>query len=124
MSRADHEGIVAGLAELVRYERDQNLAAARHYAELLEKYHALRAAGAAIPTPTIPLQQKDRDDVLDAIELQAGNDRGLSRELQRWAKRQQLNGVSDVEIVKSIMHWEDPDDFDDIGLIPLAPDVS
>jgi hypothetical protein len=80
---------------------------------LLEKYHALRLAGGAAPVAMTPLPAKPRDDVQDAIELQAGSDTMLARHLQRWAKRQKLDGVEELAIVKQIMHWQSGEDADD-----------
>lgn len=82
---------------------------------LLEKYHALRWAGAEHPVARVALPVAQRTDLQDAIELMAGADTSLARHLHRFAKQQALDGVGTLDIVQQILHWQDDVDDGETG---------
>lgn len=104
--------------------RDELAVANARYDRLLTMYHELKLQGAVPPSasPIVPqatLPKKERDDVFDAIELQAGNDSTLKRHLTRWAKTRQLEGMDPTEIINAILHWQSEDDGDYTGGVTL-----
>lgn len=115
MRRVHHEEVVR------RY--DAWLAAeTRRYDSLMSMYHTLKVQGAVAAPPSIApqvmLAKQERDDVFDAIELQAGGDTTLRRHLTRWAKTRQLEGMDPTEIINAILHWQSDDD-DYTGVVTL-----
>lgn len=70
------------------------------YDALLEKYHALKASGAA---PELsPLTRPERDPVIDAITYKAGTDSKLRSIMIQAAMAQRAADKSDEEIIKQI----------------------
>lgn len=59
-----------------------------------------------------PLAVPQKDEIAEAIELAAGYDKSLARHLTRWAKQQQLDGVKEYDIIQSIIHWRNANEWD------------
>lgn len=93
------------------------------FTDLLEKYHSLKLHGAALGVPpqtaVQPLAPKARDEVFEAIELQAGGDRSLQRHLSKWAAMKKLEGMEPLEIINQVLHWHSADD-DDFSEDPMS----
>jgi hypothetical protein len=98
------------LEENVQYERAVAQAASARFDTLLGMYHELKLQGASTPpAPLAPMPRPERDDVFDAIELQAGNDPTLKRHLTRWARTKKLEGINPTDIINAVLHWEQDD---------------
>jgi hypothetical protein len=59
-----------------------------------------------------PLAVPQKDEVAEAIELAAGYDKSLARHLTRWAKQQQIDGMKEHDIIQSIIHWRNANEWD------------
>lgn len=80
----------------------------RRFDALLEKYHALKLAGAGESAPaTKPLQRSAPDPVAEVIADRAGPNPRLRTQLTLFAASERRNGVPDLEIAKQILHWQD-----------------
>lgn len=72
----------------------------RQYADLLDKYHALKANGAA-PAP-VPAERPPADPVTTAINAVAGRNHALRGMMAQAAMEMRRNGIADEVIVRQI----------------------
>lgn len=72
------------------------------YDALLEKYHALKLAGAAEPVVGAPVPKAEPDPVLAAIRLAARGDAGLSHAMLQQVTRDRRAGLPDEFIINQI----------------------
>jgi hypothetical protein len=91
---------------------DENTADTKYhrarYDALLEKYHALKVIGASEPAaPAKPLQRSKPDPVAEVIADRAGPNGRLRSQLTLFAASERRNGTPELEIAKSILHWQD-----------------
>jgi hypothetical protein len=94
------EGTVAVLTRLLEEEKAR-------YADLLEKYHALKLQGAATPPPMVQGLAKRADDpIMDAISLAAGTDQERRRYLGNWVKQERMKGREQEAIVHDLLNWQ------------------
>lgn len=101
---------------LVDELRNQLTLAEARYDALLEKYHALRTAGANAAPTGLPLQSRSMKPADEAIELVCARFPQwpqLRRQLQRHVmKERMLPGYDDeaeLKIAESVKNWRDPD---------------
>ena len=88
----------------------QRDAALARYDALLEKYHALRLAGQAVPEPApAPLPERERDPIADVIGVVAGSNATLRRQLVAHARRKRAEGEDETDIVHGLLNWEEDD---------------
>ena len=93
---ADLQRRVQAQAEDARVERIR-------YDALLDKYHALKLVGAAVPvTPSPPREPREHDPIAAAIYARAGGDRRLIRAMGQFAKDQRTMGAGIEEILTQI----------------------
>src|SRR4026207_1646420 len=80
------------------------------YYDLLEKYHALKLAGASVPEPKPePLPAKEPDPVTAAIISRSGKSAQLRKHYYDFVTEQRKQGVSDDEIAHAILTGVDDD---------------
>jgi len=60
----------------------------------------------------LPIATPAQSDLLEAIDLASGTDKGLARHLSRWAKQQALDGMKERDIIQSILHWPRASEWD------------
>lgn len=85
---------------------------ARHDA-LLEKYHALRAAGASPPPPALtpaPRPSQPSDLAIEEVVERFGGSARLRRRLQKEQGKMRAGGDDEATIAHAIKHWRDPED--------------
>lgn len=70
--------------------------------DLLEKYHALKLQGAAVPEEPQKLAPTNMDPVMCAITAKAGPDRKLRAMMSREAMQSRAAGIPDIEIIQAI----------------------
>jgi hypothetical protein len=105
------------LAEL----RARNEESLRHANDALHIIERLTIPAVAVTPPNLApaLPEAKRDELTEAIELSAGHDKSLQRHLTRWAKQQQLDGVKDHDIIQSVIHWHNANEWDgDVSDVP------
>lgn len=78
------------------------------YDDLLDKYHALRGGGAAIPA--VLSEPSVVDEAIDEMARRFGNSTRLRRVLQDYARKAKLKGTDDEAIAAGIRDWRRPDD--------------
>lgn len=94
-----------------------NLAEMRkQYDALLDKYHALRAAGAN-PTshalPPAPRPAKPADEAIESVVERFGGNAKLRRRLQKYVNLERQKPDADEErIAENVLHWRDPESED------------
>lgn len=77
---------------------------------LLEKYHALKLAGASVPEPKAePQPPKEPDPVTSAIIARAGKSQALRKHYYEFVNEQRKEGVPDDEIAHAILTGVDDD---------------
>ena len=83
----------------------------KRYDDLLEKYHALRTAGANPEVSKPVVETREPDAVQYAISQRAGSNHALRLYLTGWAAKQRAANMDSSEIVNSIIEWQsDTDD--------------
>ena len=99
--------VVALLKEELTHERARSAQmsirltqADAHYADLLEKYHALRVTGAVTPLPAIV--PKD-DPVINAIIAKSRGRQALYLHYNEFVSGRRAMGIPDDEIAQEIM---------------------
>lgn len=107
MSRLLYDRLTADL-DYERYRATMNFAhhetVQDQYANLLEKYHTLKLAGASIPESVPILQRPEFDPVQAAITAKAGPDKRLRAMMSREAMQSRTAGIPDIEIIQAIEH--------------------
>lgn len=79
-------------------------AADARYAELLDKFTALRIAGADVPEPKPgPAPKAEPDPVTQAIITKAGRSPVLRKHYGEYVREQRAAGVDDADIAKAIL---------------------
>jgi hypothetical protein len=73
------------------------------YDTLLEKYHALKVAGATVPGPVAPPLIPVPDRVMQAILKKAGGSRALRKHYADYVTAQRHAGEDDVTIAQAIL---------------------
>lgn len=71
------------------------------YADLLEKYHALKLLGAEVPAPRLVPEKREPDPVVLAVNA-AGRSPAVRSLMLQQAKRDRAAGMEDTEIVDRI----------------------
>lgn len=79
----------------------------RRFDDLLEKYHALKLQGAAVPEPAPKLPEYAPDPIQLAISRKAGANRTLRTHYAQEAHRMKAQHVSVEEIVATIDAGDD-----------------
>lgn len=80
------------------------------YESLLDKYHALKIQGAAVPEEPQKLAPTNMDPVMCAITAKAGPDRKLRAMMSRQAMLARAAGIPDMEIIQQIEQGVSVDD--------------
>jgi hypothetical protein len=106
-------------ARVESYHRDLNAActrtelAERRYDDLLEKYHELKASGAAAREGLPPAERSRLAADLaieDVVEQRGGGDR-LRRVLRRFVNvERQRDDADEDKIAERVRRWSDPDE--------------
>ena len=88
----------------------QRDAAQARYDALLEKYHALKLAGAAEPAPApAPLPRTKATAVDEVIGAVAGSNSRLRKQLKDFAVAQRFAGSDEQEIAHALLNWQEDD---------------
>lgn len=94
------------LAERAALDAARNTADAR-YADLLEKYHALRVAGANTADAAPPRAERaEPDPVTQAIIKRSGGNPLLRKHYAEYVRDQRSAGTADEDIAKSILEGQ------------------
>ena len=99
------------MAEAAESRRALTAEVARH-SDLLDKYHALKLAGAVIPEPAPVLPERKRDALLEAINAKAGRN-GLLRDrmMAQLRKDRQMiatGQMTEADVLARIEQGESP----------------
>lgn len=104
---------------LVDELRNQLALAEARYQTLLDRYHALRTAGAnAVPAglPAV-LQRKPADEAIETVVARFHGHSGLRRQLQRFVLRERslegYDATREQDIADAVLNWRDPDADED-----------
>lgn len=82
----------------------------RRYDALLDKYHALRSAGASLPEPkSEPLPAKEPDIVTQAIIAKSRGNPALRKHYADYVREQRAMNVSDEDIAAGIIQGDNDD---------------
>lgn len=77
---------------------------------LLEKYHALKLAGAGEPvTAPTPLERTKPSAVDEVIGSVAGSNSRLRKQLKDYVVQQRFAGSDDKEIAHALLNWDEDD---------------
>lgn len=100
--------------------RGQVVALETMYGDLLEKYHALRVAGANPEQERrglapVSRSLKPADEAIETIVARFGNNPLLRKRLQRYVNLQRQRNVEDATIAESVLHWSDPDAEEEVA---------
>lgn len=113
VSRARYETLarwcdsVSNASTVIREEL--NLAHER-YDTLLEKYHALKLAGAGEPAlAPQPLERTKATAVDEVIGSVAGSNSRLRKQLRDFAVQQRFAGAKEDEIAHAMLNWDEDD---------------
>lgn len=82
----------------------------RRYDALLEKYHALKLAGASTPAPApAPLPRTPANPLDEVIGTVAGTNSRLRKQLKDFAAIQRFQGADEQEITHMLLNWSEDD---------------
>lgn len=111
---------IRALEQTVAIDRALLTSALRSNDRLIDSMIAKASPAEGGRVALAPMKKPERDEVFDAIELQAGNDVTLRRHLTRWAKTKQLEGVEPTEIINAVLHWQADDENDNSGVATVS----
>ena len=89
------------------------------YEALIEKYHALKMAGASVPEPKIVLNPSrnltEAEQAIEDVVSKFGGSVRLRRRLAKYRADMLGSDGTEDEIAHAIRHWRDPEESEDVA---------